>query len=377
MIKCYATGAMNMKDKINEPQVLDLFQDARPISEYISNGLKKAKKTINQFSSSTNDLPETFIKVNLNQLQEHVFNEEVYPSQDDDVTVRQVMESILTNGFDGVITCTKGENDTYIIVSGHIRYRALMQLVKEGHSHFNEVMVYLKEFKSIQDEKMYILDMNNAKRKLNDIHQFRSIKIYLDIYRSNPDSDLSKRSEIQFLCDKLNLSERQVYKYLSLYREFKGDVEKAIEVINQYGSVNKTVQSFDNQKVNKKSKFIENIKMNKRGSSKDGKKESTISNDDVGVVGQLVLMNNLLREFNKVTLNFYNENLIVPNQNLIDDSPFVIKSFIYLVSVFNISVAQFKVLIDDNFSNSEKEESDKYIKDMVARYADYYKVQNK
>jgi hypothetical protein len=242
-----------MKDKEDELQVFDLFQEARPFSDYVSNGIKKVKRAMDDLSPSADALLNTFIKVRLNQLREHVFNEEVYPSQDDDVTVRQVMESILTNGFDGVITCTKGENDTYIIVSGHIRYRALMQLVKEGHSHFNEVMVYLKEFKSIQDEKMYILDMNNAKRKLNDIHQFRSIKIYLDIYRSNPDSDLSKRSEIQFLCDKLNLSERQVYKYLSLYREFKGDVEKAIEVINQYGSVNKTVQSFDNQKVNKKS----------------------------------------------------------------------------------------------------------------------------
>ena len=366
-----------MKDKEDELQVFDLFQEARPFSDYVSNGIKKVKRAMDDLSPSADALLNTFIKVRLNQLREHVFNEEVYPSQDDDVTVRQVMESILTNGFDGVITCTKGENDTYIIVSGHIRYRALMQLVKEGHSHFNEVMVYLKEFKSIQDEKMYILDMNNAKRKLNDIHQFRSIKIYLDIYRSNPDSDLSKRSEIQFLCDKLNLSERQVYKYLSLYREFKGDVEKAIEVINQYGSVNKTVQSFDNQKVNKKSKFIENIKMSKRGSSKDGKKESTISNDDVGVVGQLVLMNNLLREFNKVTLNFYNENLIVPNQNLIDDSPFVIKSFIYFVCIFNNSLIQFKKLIDDNFSNSEKEESDDFIKDMVVYFIDYYKVQNK
>lgn len=366
-----------MLDTDKETQILDLFQEVKPLSDYVSDGFKKVKKKMSHLSSSNEALPETFLKVQLSQLQEHVFNEEVYPSQDDDVTVRQVMESILTNGFDGVITCTKGENDTYIIVSGHIRYRALMQLVKEGHSHFNEVMIYLKEFKSIQDEKMYILDMNNAKRKLNDIHQFRSIKIYLEIYRSNPDSDLSKRSEIQFLCDKLNLSERQVYKYLSIYKEFKGDVEKAIEVINQYGSVNKTVQSFENQKVNKESKSIENINMNKKGSSKDGKKESTISNDDVGVVGQLVLMNNLLREYNKVTLNFYNENLIVPNQNLIDDSSFVIKSFIYLVEVFNISLAQFKVLIDDNFSNSEKEESDKYVKDMVARYADYYKVQNK
>ena len=166
-------------------------------------------------------------------------------------------------------------------------------------------------------------------------------------------------------------------KYLSIYKQFEGDVEKAIEEINQHGSVNKTVQSFENQKINKKPKSIENTKLIKSVSSKDGKKESTISNDDMGVVGQLVLMNNLLREYNEVTLNFYNENLFVPNLNLIDDSPFVIKSFIYLVCSFNNSLVQFKKLIDDNFSNSEKEESNEFIKDMVAHFIDYYKVQNK
>ena len=212
-----------MNDKKNEPQVLDLFQDVRPFSDYVSNGFKKVKKTINDLSSQS----DTIIKVQLSQLQEHNFNEEVYPSHDDNETVRQVMESILTHGFDGVITCTKGDNNKYLIVSGHIRFRALSQLVEEGHSQFSEVMIELKKFNSVYDERMYMLDMNNAKRPLNDIHRFRSIGIYLEIYRSNPDSDSSKRSEIKFLCDKLNLSERQVYKYLSIWLVFNVNASKS------------------------------------------------------------------------------------------------------------------------------------------------------
>jgi len=245
-----------MLDTDKETQILDLFQDVKPLSDYVSNGFKKVKRSMSQLSSTTDGLPDTFIKVQLNQLHEHDFNEEVYPSQADNETVRQVMESILTNGFDGVITCTKRGTDRYIIVSGHIRYRALSQLVKEGHTQFNEVMVYLKEFKSIQEEKMYILDMNNAKRSLNDIHQFKSIGIYLELYRSNPDSDSSKRSEIQFLCDKLNLSERQIYKYLSIYKYYEGNVEKSIQEINKHGSVNKTVQFLEKEKLGSKPSFV-------------------------------------------------------------------------------------------------------------------------
>lgn len=58
---------------------------------------------------------------------------------------------------------------------------------------------------------MFILDMNNVRQSLKDNHRFKSMKIYMGIYRSNSDSDLSKRNEIQFLCEKLNLSEKQVY----------------------------------------------------------------------------------------------------------------------------------------------------------------------
>ena len=99
-----------MLDTDKETQILDLFQEVKPLSDYVSDGFKKVKKKMSHLSSSNEALPETFLKVQLTQLQEHDFNEEIYPSQDDNVTVRQVMESILTNGFDGVITCTKGDN---------------------------------------------------------------------------------------------------------------------------------------------------------------------------------------------------------------------------------------------------------------------------
>lgn len=354
-----------MKDKEDELQVFDLFQEARPFSDYVSNGIKKVKRAMDDLSPSADTLPNTFIKVRLNQLREHDFNEEIYPSQDDNVTVRQVMESILTNGFDGVITCTKGEKDRYIIVSGHIRFRALTQLVREGHLQFNEVMISLKEFKSIQDEMMYIMDMNNAKRTLNDVHRFRSIGIYLGIYRSNPDSDPSKRSEIQFLCDKLNLSERQIYKNLSIYKENDGDVEKAIAEINKYGSVNKTAQFYESQKVSKKIEVIDKIVKTKRDTLLKAKMQSDTTKRKKRVVEQLDLIDQHAYEFNGEVLAFLKEYSEDSINELYEEANRFYKTIELVGCCYLNTIDYSKKLIESSLPKSEQDNLEWFIKAMI------------
>lgn len=363
-----------MLDTDKEIQILDLFQEVKPLSDYVSDGFKKVKKKMSYLSSSNEALPETFLKVQLSQLQEHDFNEEIYPSQDDNVTVRQVMESILTNGFDGVITCTKGEKDRYIIVSGHIRFRALTQLVKEGHLQFNEVMISLKEFKSIQDEMMYIMDMNNAKRTLNDVHRFRSIGIYLGIYRSNPDSDSSKRSEIQFLCDKLNLSERQIYKYLSIYKENEGDVEKAIIEINKHGSINKTAQFYESQKVSKKIKEIDKVVKTKRDSLLKVKMQSDTKKCKKRIVEQLDLIDQHAYEFNGEVLAFLKEYSGNSINELYEEANRFYKTVELVGCCYLNTIDYSKKLIESSLPKSEQDNLDWFIKAMIKHLSKPYEI---
>ena len=68
-----------MLDTDKETQILDLFQEVKPLSDYVSDGFKKVKKKMSYLSSSNEALPETFLKVQLSQLQEHDLTKKYTP----------------------------------------------------------------------------------------------------------------------------------------------------------------------------------------------------------------------------------------------------------------------------------------------------------
>lgn len=144
---------------------------------------------------------------NIFDLKPHQENIKIYGKNED---VSDVKASILTNGLSYELTIS--DNNT--IISGHRRWKALTELVKEGHSEFAKVKCIVKHYDTANDELKAVIIANSQRTKnleqigrealfLKEIHSSEAEKRMKAGKKSDPMADLPKGSTRDLIAQEL------------------------------------------------------------------------------------------------------------------------------------------------------------------------------
>lgn len=206
---------------------------------------KTTKKTVTKESNSLSLKPNHLIKVRILDLIDNTYNSTVYSSTKDSQDVKRIKDSILNFGFNqSGIVCKKGDNDSYILLSGHLRIRALKELLQEGKLSFEDIWVEVKQFASLDDERAYLVLMNTAARNRTDYEKVGEINEFLLQFKLGTSLVHEGENKIEFLSRMMNLNQTQMYKYVNLLERCQFDVDKAQQVILVHETVNKADSTF-------------------------------------------------------------------------------------------------------------------------------------
>ncbi len=190
------------------------------------------------FGSSDN----SFKKVRLNELIPHPKNTTLHPEVEDEKEIERIKQSILEQGLINPICC-KEENGRYVILSGHLRHKALTCLVNEGYEHYHEIQVKIVSFDTEEDELEYLLDANALTRRTTDYTKMMHIATYSQIYdekKKNSELNIGD-SEQAYISQKMGISKRQVCKFLFIRNNLEEKVINEIISGNEM-SLNKLYQ---------------------------------------------------------------------------------------------------------------------------------------
>lgn len=253
-------------------------------------GLKKTTKKIASKESISGSLnPNHLLKIRILDLIDNTYNSTLYSSFKDTQDVNRIKDSILNFGFNqSGIMCKKGNNDSYILLSGHLRVRALKELLLEGKLSFEDIWVEVKQFSSLDDERAYLVLMNTAARNRTDYEKVGEINEFLTQFKLGTSLVHEGENKIEFLSRMMNLNQTQMYKYVNLLERCQFDVIKAQQVLLTHETVNKADSAFlctGSYVVNNSEKELDKENNSKKKLLKDKpsdrliKKVQTLKND--------------------------------------------------------------------------------------------------
>lgn len=138
----------------------------------------------------------------------HQKNTQIYGINED---VSDIKASILSDGF--ITQLTISDNNT--IISGHRRWKALTELVNEGHSEFTTVNCIVKHYETAEDELKAVIIENSTRNKnleqigreaiiLKEIHSLEAEKRMKAGKKSDPMADLPKGSTRELIAQELH-----------------------------------------------------------------------------------------------------------------------------------------------------------------------------
>lgn len=181
-------------------------------------------------------------KVRLSELRPHPKNAMLHPEIEDEKEIERMKQSVLLQGLINSICC-KEENGKYIILSGHLRYKALISLVNLGYTQFNEIQVKIVSFDNEEDEMEYLLDANALTRRNTDYTKMMHIAAYSAIYDEKKKCNKVQVgvSEQVFISEKMGISKRQVCKFLYIRNNLDDELIDEIIKGNEV-SLNKLYQ---------------------------------------------------------------------------------------------------------------------------------------
>lgn len=199
---------------------------------------KNMKHKIEKMNSNENGLK----KVKLSELKPHPQNVILHPDMEDEIEIERLKNSILQQGLIHPICC-KEENGKYIILSGNLRYKALMSLVNGGHQQFSEVYVKIVSFDNEKDELEYLLDANAISRRKTDYAKMMYVSAYQKMYDEKKErNELNVGiSEQAYISEKMGISKRQVCKFIYIRNNLDNSLIKEIIDGNKM-SLNKLYQ---------------------------------------------------------------------------------------------------------------------------------------
>src|SRR5690554_1456371 len=119
-------------------------------------------------------------KVSLKELKANSLNRYIYLAQEDENQLEKLKASIRANGLINPIVC-KEKDGVFTILSGHLRKRALSELVQEGLNQYQEVQIIVVDVDE-EFELEYLLDANVVKRHKTDFSKMMEVRGYSSSY---------------------------------------------------------------------------------------------------------------------------------------------------------------------------------------------------
>ena len=215
---------------------------------------------------------------------------EIYPNKDnfyEQENIEQKAEEILTAGLLEPLIVkwepSKKEGN-YKLISGERRYRALKQLVDEGHEEFATVSCKVSDFKTKEEETLALILANSQRNKSNKalLQEEKELKALLTTMRDNGQKlngqDLSSGKLRSFIAPLLNVSETKVAQIEAIENNLSEELKEELknDNISFTSAYNLSSQDEEVQK-----EAVKELKAGKKIKAKDKKKAKTDAGDNI------------------------------------------------------------------------------------------------
>lgn len=231
--------------KANEHTISELQQDLD--YEMDSESMDYEVDDTHVEPSFYSDAKDEYREVSIYDLIPNDENKSIYLEIEDQPSFNQLKQSIKEIGLIEPIVCQDtNKNSQYIIISGHRRHSALLELYKEGHQQFSTTKIKIARSTKKENITQTMLDANNSTREISEYSKMVSVIKYAEIYQEK-----KKRKEIpvgltekKFVSDRMNIGERQIAKYLFMYKKIESSILEEV-VNNNEVSLNKLYERMD------------------------------------------------------------------------------------------------------------------------------------
>lgn len=204
-----------------------------------------------------NSQNKTVLKLDITQLYPNKNNVVIYLNEEDELQLLNLKESIKTEGLIHPLVAKK-EGNEYVLISGHRRLKVLKELVSEGLPQFSSVLVKIMKFNNEVDEMEALLDANISVRSLSEYSKMMQVAAYQSTFLKR--IELNQLSDIQvektYIAKKMNMSERQVSKYLYIRKHLTGDeiadlINKKLTLNKMYELMKQNAEEFESEFLSK------------------------------------------------------------------------------------------------------------------------------
>lgn len=157
----------------------------------------------------------TVKRVYLDQIRVLDVNSIIYLEEEDDLQLEELKASILSLGLLHA-PLVKVSRDTFTLIAGHRRFKALKALVEEGYTQFKSIDVVIRSFDSEVDELEARLDSNVITRNESEYSKMMLVSAYQKAFQKRLELNQISGTKVEktYIANKMHMSERQVVKYL-------------------------------------------------------------------------------------------------------------------------------------------------------------------
>lgn len=214
---------VELDEKMNQDEVeREESTNESDKSSTVDQGLDKREDNKNANS--------VYKKVSIKELKENSLNRYIYLAQEDENQLEKLKASIRKIGLIHPIVC-KEKDGMFTILSGHLRKRALFELVQEGLSQYQEVQIKVIDVDE-ESELEYLLDANVVKRNKTDYSKMMEVRGYSSSYEK-----LKSKGKIvtgltanKYVSNKMDMGERQIAKYMYINNRLsKEDITELVK----------------------------------------------------------------------------------------------------------------------------------------------------
>lgn len=226
-----------MKTSHNQVSLFDL-EGEQSMKRHMTIGhkmLDRANQSINEKRGITGG-PSRYVLVQL--IRENPKNKRIYDETRDRPGVERLKESILLHGMSGGIV-VKEDQYEYVLLSGHLRFRAYQELLAEGKVTEKTLWVEIKKFNSPEEESAYLVMMNTATRDRTDVEKIGEIYELYKLHKAKSSLVSEGENLMTFLCRMMKINTTQMYKYVNLLERNNMSLNKAKAVLLEHETVNK------------------------------------------------------------------------------------------------------------------------------------------
>jgi len=156
-------------------------------------------KSSTDLAALSNNYKITYIEPNNLIANEHNF----YSVKD----VEKLKDSIIQQGLQQALVVNDNNDDTYTIISGHRRLKAVMELISEGNKSFDTLPCRIVNISSEDEIKLALINANATSRELTDFEKMQQVTLTKQILNNlRQQGFVLSVHQKDFIANELNMS---------------------------------------------------------------------------------------------------------------------------------------------------------------------------